>query len=93
MSLPLSVAVTPACQHVFQCNAEPVHATWLTGTRTRLATTAFRSILGRKQSKYREVIAWLDVASEETMPRNEQEAARLHRIAKQGEDVFRGYKY
>lgn len=55
--------------------------------------TAFRSILGRKQSKYHEVIAWLDVAIENSAPKNRTEASRLNRIAKQGEVVFRGYKY
>ncbi len=61
--------------------------------RDRLATTAFRNVLGRKQSKYGEVIAWLDVAIGESAPTNGKEACRLNRIARQGEAVFRGYKF
>lgn len=59
----------------------------------RLATTAFRNVLGRKQSKYREVIAWLDAAIGQSAPKTGKEACWLNRIAKQGEAVYRGYKY
>lgn len=56
----------------------------------RLAAKAFRHVLGRKQTNYQEVIAWLDVALEQVAP---LKPSRLNRIAKQGEAVFRGYKF
>ena len=59
----------------------------------RLATTAFRTILGKKQSRYGEVLAWLDVAIGQSAARNRKEAYRLNRVAKQGEIAFRGYKF
>ena len=59
----------------------------------RLGATAFRSVLGRKQSKYREVTAWLEVAIRESMPGNGKELSKLRRIARQGDAVFSDYKY
>ncbi len=59
----------------------------------RLATQAFRRVLGRKQSKYGEVIAWLDDALHQSIIGNTREARRLNGIAKKGDAIFRGYKF
>ena len=59
----------------------------------RLATAAFRNVFIRKQSKYHDLIAWLDVAIQNSAPRSRKEASRLHRIAKQGEAVFGEYRF
>jgi len=75
--------VTSDCMHVILLIKHP----------NRLAATAFRNVLSRKQSNYREVIAWLDVAIRKSAPSCKTEASRLNRIAKHGEAVFRGYKF
>ena len=59
----------------------------------RLASKAFRHVLGRKQSRYRGVLDWLDGAIVNAGPRSCRELLKLKRIAKQGDKVFAGYKY
>ncbi|KAL9124591.1 MAG: hypothetical protein Q9217_006090 [Psora testacea] len=58
-----------------------------------LASKAFRHILGRKQSRYREVLVWLDGAIGDAMPEGGKELLMMNRIVRQGDEVFRGYKY
>ena len=50
-------------------------------------------MLGRKQTGYREVLAWLDGAIGDAMPRGGKELLKMRRIVKQGDETFRGYKY
>lgn len=59
----------------------------------RLAAKAFRNILGRKQSKYGQVIAWLEDAIWRTKPENAKEMWRLNRVVKEGDAVFLDYKF
>ena len=59
----------------------------------RLAAQAFRNILGKKQSKYRHVIRWLDEAIWRTKPDNATETRRLNRVVKEGDAVFLDYKF
>jgi hypothetical protein len=55
---------------------------------SRLAAKAFQSTLGRKQSKYGEVLKYLARLVEESAPANQREAVKLGRIVKAGEAVF-----
>lgn len=59
----------------------------------RLAAKAFQHILRRKQSKYGEVLLWLEGVMESSVAGSRREVVKLERIAKNGEGVFRGYKY
>ena len=59
----------------------------------RLAGKAFQHVLGRKQSRYREVLVSLDGAIRETVPMDGKELQKLNRIVKRGNEIFRGYKY
>lgn len=67
--------------------------TWLISWCCRLANSAFRSVLGRKQSNYGPVITWLDRGIQDSTLGNAKEMARLKRIAKQGDVVFRDYRF
>jgi hypothetical protein len=49
--------------------------------------------LGRKQSKYGEVLTYLAGLVEESAPMNQREAVKLRRIVKEGEAVFANYRY
>ena len=60
---------------------------------SRLAGKAFQKILGRKQSRYRDVLQWLGGAIEAAKPVHRTELARLSRIVEEGNKVFEGYRY
>jgi len=47
---------------------------------SRLAATAFREVLGTKQSRYPAVITWLKRKIESAAPREEKERVRLGRV-------------
>ena len=59
----------------------------------RLASMAFRNILGIKQSSYGQVVAWLDERIASCQPRDAGEANRLRRIVQKGNRVFGGYRF
>ena len=59
----------------------------------RLAAKAFRNILAKKQSKYGNVIDWLDDAIWRTMPDNASEMRKLKKVVKEGDRVFLDYKF
>lgn len=59
----------------------------------RLAAKAFSTVLGKKQSQYGPVLEWLDVAIQTAAPTIGKESFKMRRIVKEGEAVFRGYKY
>ena len=65
----------------------------LTTPLFRLAAKAFQHILSRKQSKYGEVLQWLQGMIESSVAGNPNEALKLERIANNGKRVFCGYKY
>ena len=46
----------------------------------RLALTAFRSVLHRKQTKYRDVLTWLDARIQALREKKGKECARLARV-------------
>ena len=54
---------------------------------------AFRAILGAKQTKYAEVMAWLDERIRASRPHDLEGAERLRRAVKQGNRVLSGYMY
>lgn len=58
-----------------------------------MATLAFRRVLGRKQSRYGGVIAWLDDALHQSIISNNKEAKKLNGIANKGDAIFRCYKF
>ena len=62
-------------------------------TCDRLATRAFRTILAKKQSRYRDVIAWLDGAIAEVKLATRQEVFRLDEIVDKGNAMFSGYRF
>ena len=60
----------------------------------RLAATAFRHVLGKKQSSYGQVIAWLDdQLTHSPLLHDAKEATRMRRIANKGNALFGGYKF
>lgn len=69
----------------YKCAVGRVQVQWL-------AAMAFRSVLGRKQSCYEEVIAWLDamIASCRRGLVNER---LMEGVADEGQRVFSGFKY
>lgn len=62
-------------------------------TILRLAAKAFHNVLRRKQSKYGQVLEWLDAAIQRCAPADGIESLKMGRIVKEGEGVFCGYKY
>lgn len=59
----------------------------------RLASMAFRNILGIKQSNYGQVVTWLDERIASSHPRDAGEADRLRRVVQKGNRVFGGYRF
>lgn len=59
----------------------------------RLASMAFRNVLGIKQSSYGQVVAWLDERIASCQPGDAGEADRLRRIVQKGNRVFGGYRF
>ncbi|KAL9099832.1 MAG: hypothetical protein Q9163_004720 [Psora crenata] len=70
----------------YHCAVSKRQVTWL-------ASKAFRHVLGRKQSRYGEVLIWLDITIDQAMPDSGKELLKLNRIARRGGGVFREYKY
>ena len=73
----------------------PPYATLANGHNDsrRLATTAFHHVLGRKQSRYREVLIWLDGMTTAAIPGNRRELLQLQRVVKRGNVVLKDYRY
>ena len=59
----------------------------------RLASRAFRSVLSQKQTKYAQVVEWLDCQTKETAPKGRREAQRLIQAVDCGNVVFHKYRY
>ena len=59
----------------------------------RLAAMAFRQVLGVKQTKYRDVTAWLDDQIQGMRLESAAGVDQMESICRRGDDVFRGYKY
>lgn len=59
----------------------------------RLALTAFMHVLGRKQTSFRPILAWLEETIEKVRPCDRKEVSRLFKVAKEGDAVFRGYRF
>ena len=61
----------------------------------RLAGRAFRRVLGQKQTNYRAVLVWLDgvIMAVAGPGSGAKELDRLESIAREGDAVFRDYKY
>ena len=59
----------------------------------RLAAKAFRNVLGKKQSKYGDVILWLDDAIGRTKPGTAKEMWRLNKVVRESDAVFLDYKF
>ena len=59
----------------------------------RLAGRAFQRILGQKQTKYRDILTWLEgMLADATVGRRE-DAGRLECVAREGDAVFAGYRF
>lgn len=69
----------------YQCVVGRVQIQWL-------AATAFRHVLGRKQSGYEEVIAWLD-AMTTSCRRGLANERLMEGVVDEGKRAFSGYKY
>lgn len=50
-------------------------------------------MLGRKQSKYREVLGWLERLEREVRPKTVDEKRRMARVVRKGEKAFVGMRY
>ena len=59
----------------------------------RLAAKAFRNVLGKKQSKYGDVILWLEDAIGRTKPKAAKEMWRLNKVVRESDAVFLDYKF
>lgn len=59
----------------------------------RLAAQAFRSVLNSKQTSYQSVVRWLDECIRDTTPSAGKEVWKLGKAMRQGNDVFRHYRY
>jgi len=59
----------------------------------RLAAQAFRTVLGKKQTAFLDVIDWLDTTLADTVPFKVKEALKLAKAVKHGNVVFRNYRY
>ena len=61
----------------------------------RLASTAFRNVLGRKQSNYGEVMTWLDalIGSCRARASKGKDQLMMQSVVEEGQKVFRGYQY
>ncbi|SLM33959.1 telomerase reverse transcriptase [Lasallia pustulata] len=70
----------------YQCAINRLQIQWL-------ASTAFRTVLGRKQSNYDEVITWLDSLIASCRPRVAKDQLMMQRVVDEGKRVFSGFKY
>ena len=59
----------------------------------RLLASAFRTTLRRKQTRFPQVLAWLDERQAHAAARLGSQAHRLERVVEQGDAVFQGIKY
>ncbi|KAL9578805.1 MAG: hypothetical protein Q9212_005488, partial [Teloschistes hypoglaucus] len=76
---------SPSAQ-AYSCTVNKGQVQWL-------ALTAFMHVLGRKQTSFQEVLAWLDKAIEKAQSSDRKEASRLSKVAKKGDAVFHGYRF
>lgn len=58
-----------------------------------LTTSAFRFVLTRKQTRYAEVLRWLDGVGRATKPRVDGSAARVARVVREGNSLFGGWRF
>lgn len=58
-----------------------------------LTTSAFRFVLIRKQTRYVQVLRWLDGVGKATRPRADGSAARIARVVREGNSVFGGWRF
>ena len=58
-----------------------------------LAVAAFRFVLGRKQTRYREVLRWLDAIWRGAKPRSDKEMIRLTQVVRKGNSTFGGWRF
>lgn len=72
--------------HEYACAVSKRQVQWL-------ALTAFSCVLGRKQTKFREVLDWVEGALVEVRPKDKKEASRLGKVAQKGRTAFRDLKY
>ncbi len=67
-------------------------STTLADAAHRLASMAFRHVLGKKQSRYRDMIIELDQLIEVSNPKRAVERIRMDRIVRKGNQLLQGYK-
>ncbi|KAL8717849.1 MAG: hypothetical protein Q9181_008274 [Wetmoreana brouardii] len=72
--------------HEYNCVLSKRQVQWL-------ALTAFRDVLSRKQTKFRQVLAWVEQAILDVKPRDGKDAMRLAKAVKKGDVAFRCYRY
>lgn len=58
-----------------------------------LAAAAFRSVLGRKQTRFAEVLRWLNLVWKNARPGRDREAVRLAKVVREGNAVFAGWRF
>lgn len=58
-----------------------------------LAAAAFRFVLGRKQTRYAEILRWLDVIWRTAKPRSDGEMVRLAQVVRNGNMTFGGWRF
>jgi telomerase reverse transcriptase len=69
-----------------QLTISPAHVRWL-------AAMAFKAILGRKQTGFRDLLVWLDKLARASKPKTDREAAVLWRMVRAAGSSLQGVKF
>lgn len=65
----------------------------LPGQVSYLTTSAFRFVLGRKQTRYAAVLRWLDGMGKTTRPKSDLAAVRVGQVVRDGNLAFGGWRF
>jgi telomerase reverse transcriptase len=82
----MSTTTTTGARHDQQLTISPMHVRWL-------AAMAFKAILGRKQTGFRDLLVWLDRLARASKPKTDREAAVLWRVVRAAGSSLQGVKF
>lgn len=58
-----------------------------------LAVSAFRYVLGRKQTRYMTVLRWLDQVFKVARPKTDRASVRMTQVVRRGNAIFHGWRF
>ncbi|KAI9042294.1 telomerase reverse transcriptase [Aspergillus affinis] len=58
-----------------------------------LSAAAFRHVFGRKQTRYRAILSWLDRVYKANQPKADSKSARLAQVVRNGNLLYGGWRY